>query len=69
MSDFENAATIEIMNIKTNIENGEVFSKSTLDLLLGTLMSTIKEMKILEKQLDYALENGGKYLDVKDNFN
>lgn len=64
MFDFESEATKNIMQLKTNIQNGENMTMETLDILLAVYLSKVKEVKMLEKQLYYALETGGKYLEV-----
>lgn len=69
MKCFENLVTRDIMQIKTNIENGDLLSVEGINMLLASYLEQIKTIKVLEKQLDYALETGGKYLKVEDNIN
>jgi len=64
--DVESEVTRSIMKIKTNVENGEVLTFETFEILLALYVSQLKVTKILERQLDYALETGGKYLEIED---
>jgi hypothetical protein len=64
--DVESEVTRSIMQIKTNFENGEVLTFETFEILLALYVSQLKVTKILERQLDYALDTGGSYLEIKD---
>ena len=64
MEDFETEATRYIMQIRTNVQNNNTLSLEAIDAILGSCLYQIKEIKKLERQLDYALETGGKYLNI-----
>ena len=66
MEDFETEATRYIMQIRTNVQNNNTLSLEAIDSILGSCLYQIKEIKKLERQLDYALETGGKYLNIDD---
>jgi hypothetical protein len=48
------------------VENDEVLTFETFEILLALYLSQLKVAKILERQLDYALETGGSYLNIDD---
>lgn len=64
MFDFEDEATKNIMQIKSNVQVGQMITMETFDMLLSLYLGQVKTTKELERQLDYALETGGKYLEI-----
>lgn len=64
MFDFESEATKNIMQIKSNVQVGQMITMETFDMLLSLYLGQVKTTKELERQLDYALETGGQYLEI-----
>ena len=64
MFDFESEATKNIMQINSNVQVGQMITMETFDMLLSLYLGQVKTTKELERQLDYALETGGKYLKI-----
>ena len=64
MFDFESEATKNIMQIKSNVQSGQMITMETFDMLLSLYLGQVKTTKELERQLNYALETGGKYLEL-----
>lgn len=67
MFDFESEATKNIMQIKSNVQFGQMITMETFDMLLSLYLGQVKTTKELERQLNYALETGGQYLEINDN--
>lgn len=61
---YENEVTKYIMQIKTNIENGESISYDCIVNVLSVCLHLATTLKDVEKQLDYALDNNGEYLKI-----
>ena len=66
MENFEYLVTAHIMDIKTNIHDKNSLSIELIEALLGSYLHQTKTIKILEKQLYYALETGGSYLEMDE---
>ncbi len=62
-ADHETQMTELMMRYKTQLDNGQI-TFEMVDVLLGIVVSNVRSIRVLNEQLDYAIETGGEHLEI-----